>query len=210
MRERYRLFEVLVAVMIVAAGTVSAGCIRVGDEDGEHPGPESSGTGVADTGVAEGEVPSGAEPPEGTITLGDNTRIGELGSYCWGPISGTSEGVAVCADAAGIPLPPEDQALTVPRGWVLVFDYGGSGQPASVSAAAYPLGRCNVPRGPPGGRFLPPTEGRPGLEAENLQVSRLGDRAQIPVGLPEGEYVVEVSIRVPEGDAAYYFRVVMV
>jgi hypothetical protein len=33
---------------------------------------------------------------------------------------------------------------------------------------------------------------------------------QIPVNLAAGEYVVEVSVRVPKGDAAYYFRVVVV
>jgi hypothetical protein len=33
---------------------------------------------------------------------------------------------------------------------------------------------------------------------------------QIPVKLAAGEYVVEVSVQVPEGDAAYYFRVVVV
>jgi hypothetical protein len=33
---------------------------------------------------------------------------------------------------------------------------------------------------------------------------------QFPVELPTGEYIVEVSVRVPEGDAAYYFRVVVV
>jgi hypothetical protein len=32
----------------------------------------------------------------------------------------------------------------------------------------------------------------------------------MPVGLPEGGYVVGVFVRVPEGDAAYYFRVVVV
>jgi len=200
MRVRYRLFEVLVAVMIAAAGIVSAGCTGAGGEDGEHPGGASAGT--------ESASPSGSGPPESTLTLGEHTRTGTLGSYCWGPVSGAAEAVAVCADAAGIPVPPEREALTVPRGWVLVFDYGGSARPASVSATAYPLGRCDVLRGPPGGRFLSPTGRWP--EAENLRVSRLGDRAQIPVGLPEGGYVVEVSVRVPEGDAAYYFRVVMV
>lgn len=206
MRGRYRLVEVLVAVMIAAAGIASGGCTGVGGEDGEYPGPTSSGTGPADPAGAEGASPSGSEPPESTLTLGEHTRIGVLGSYCWGPVSGSTDAVAVCADAAGIPVPPEDEALTVPRGWVLVFDYDGSARPASVSAAAYPLGRRNVLRGPPGGRFLSPTERRP----ENLRVSRLGERAQIPLGLPEGEYVVEVSVQVPEGDAAYYFRVVMV
>jgi uncharacterized membrane protein len=54
------------------------------------------------------------------------------------------------------------------------------------------------------------SEGRSALQAKDLHVSRLGERVQIPVKLAEGEYVVEVSVRVPEGDAAYYFRVVVV
>ena len=54
------------------------------------------------------------------------------------------------------------------------------------------------------------SEGRSALEAKNLRVSRLGQRVQIPVNLAAGEYVVEVSVRVPKGDAAYYFRVVVV
>ena len=207
MHRRYLLFKVL--VVIAAAGIVSGGCTGIGGEDGGYPGETSSDTGPANSPGA-GEAPSGPKPPESTLTLGRRSETGVLGSYCWESVSGATEAVAVCADAAGIPVPREDEALTVPRGWVLVFDYGGSARPASVDAAAYPLGRGNKLRGPPGGRFLSPTEDRAVLEAENLQVSRLGDRAQMPVELPEGEYVVEVSVRVPEGDAAYYFRVVVV
>jgi hypothetical protein len=110
----------------------------------------------------------------------------------------------------GIPVPPEDEALTVPRGWVVVFDYGGRGRPASVDTGTYLLGRGSELRDTPSGLFLSPTEGRSASETEELRVSPLGDRAQIPVGLPEGEYVVEISVRVPEGDTAYYFRVVVV
>jgi hypothetical protein len=44
-------------------------------------------------------------------------------------------------------------------------------------------------------------EGRAALEAKDLRVSRLG---------AAGEYIVEVSVRAPEGDAAYYFRIVVV
>ena len=57
-----------------------------------------------------------------------------------------------------------------------------------------------------------PSEGRSASETEELRINRLGlgDRVQFQVELPEGQYVVEVSVRVPEGDAAYYFRVVVV
>lgn len=53
-------------------------------------------------------------------------------------------------------------------------------------------------------------EGRPELEAKDLRSSRLGERVQIPVKLATDEYVVEVYVRAPEGDAAYYFRIVVV
>ena len=48
------------------------------------------------------------------------------------------------------------------------------------------------------------------MEAKDLRSSRLGERVQIPVKLATDEYVVEVSVRAPEGDAAYYFRIVVV
>ena len=64
--------------------------------------------------------------------------------------------------------------------------------------------------GPHRGAPLVRSEERSASEAKDLRVSRLGERVQIPVKLAEGEYVVEVSVRVPEGDAAYYFRVVVV
>ena len=145
-----------------------------------------------------------------TLILGKHIVAGVLGSYCWESASGANEAVSRCADAAGIPVPTEEEALTVLRGWVVVFDYGGRGRPASVDAGTYLLGRGSELRDPPSGLFLSPTEGRSVSETEELRVSRLGDRAQIPVGLPEGEYVIEISVRVPEGDAAYYFRLVVV
>ena len=78
-----------------------------------------------------------------------------------------------------------------------------------MGARAYPLEQKSAPPSRPGGALLVPREGRPALEANGLGVSRLGYRAQVPVKLSAGEYVVEVSIVVPEGDAAYYFRVVV-
>ena len=158
------------------------------------------------------EAPSGTtKPPDGVLILGKHMVTGVLGSYCWESASGATETVSRCADAVGIPVPPEDGALTVPRGWVLVFDYGGRGWSASVDVGAYPLERgkdslSGSHRGVP----LLRSEGRSALEAKNLRVSRLGQRVQIPVNLAAGEYVVEVSVRVPKGDAAYYFRVVVV
>jgi hypothetical protein len=182
----------LIVVMVVIA---LAGCAR--DVGEAPPGPEAPNR------TTTNEWPSGTtRPPDSVLILGKHVATGVLGSYCWESASGATETVSRCADA-GIPVPPEDEALTVPRGWVLVFDFGGRGWSASVDASAYPLDRG---RGAP----LVRGEGRPALEAKDLRVSRLGERVQFPVKLAAGEYVVEVSVRAPEGDAAYYFRIVVV
>jgi hypothetical protein len=194
----------LAVLIVVVVGVALAGCAR---DAGEAP-PDP----VAPNRTTANEGPSAAtRPPESVLILGRHEATGVLGSYCWESASGASETVSGCADAAGIPVPPEDEALTVPRDWVLVFDYGGRGWSASVDVGAYPLDRGGGP--PPGpGRGAPLTrgEGRPELEAKDLRSSRLGERVQIPVKLATNEYVVEVYVRAPEGDAAYYFRIVVV
>jgi hypothetical protein len=192
----------IAALIAAVLGIALSGCAR--DVGETPPDPEAPNRTTAS------EAPSGTtKPPDGVLILGKHTVTGVLGSYCWEAASGATETVSRCADAAGIPVPPEDEALTVPRDWVLVFDYGG--RPASVDAGAYPLDRgkgslSGSDRGVP----LVRSGGRSALEAEDLRVSRLGERVQIPVTLAAGEYVMEVSVRVPEGDAAYYFRIVVV
>ena len=158
---------------------------------------------MAGCGHGAGEGPSGPKPPDSTLTLGNRSVSGVLGSYCWSSPSG-----ATCADAAGIPVPPEEEALTVPAGSGMVFDFGGSRRPTSVKAVAYPLGRGNELSGRRRGGFLVPSEGRSALTTEDLKVRRKGDRTEIPAELSPGEYVVELFVRVPGGnDATYYFRV---
>src|SRR5215208_1157797 len=194
----------IVALTLVVVETTLIGCAR--DVGGVSPRLEASNQTIAS------EAPAGpTKPPDSTLILGKHTVTGVLRSYCWEPASGTTEAVARCADATGIPVPAEDEALIVPREWVLVFDYGGRGRPASVDAGAYPLDnkKASLPA-PHVGALLEPGEGRPTLESEDLRVSRVGDRAQIPVKLAAGEYVIEVSVWVPEGDATYYCRVVVV
>jgi hypothetical protein len=194
----------LAALIVVAVGIALAGCAR--DIGEAHPNPDAPNR------TTTNERPSDTtRPPDGVLILGKHTVTGMLGSYCWEPASGATETVSRCADAAGIPVPPEDEALTVPRGWVLVFDYGGRGWSASVDVGAYPLdqGKDSL-SGPDGVAPLARSKRRSALEAKDLRISRLGERVQIPVKLAAGEYVVEASVRVPEGDAAYYFRVVVV
>jgi hypothetical protein len=194
----------IAALIVVVVGVALTGCARgVGKAS---PDPEAPNRTTAN------EAPSGtAKPPDGVLVLGKREVTGVLGSYCWESASGATETASMCVDEAGIPIPPEDEALTVPRGWVLVFDYGGRGWFASVDVGAYPLERGKrSPSNPDRGAPLVRIERRPALDAKEMRVSQLGERVQIPVKLAAGEYVVEVSVREPKGDVAYYFRVVVV
>ena len=90
-----------------------------------------------------------------------------------------------------------------------MFDYGGGqGQPESVEARAYPLKQEKqwLP-GQEGTRLMRPKGGRSMLVTEDLKVHQEDDRIAIPAELSPEEYVVEVLVGVPEGDASYYFRV---
>ncbi len=91
---------------------------------------------------------------------------------------------------------------------MLMFDYGGEGIPTSVEARTYPLEQEKkwLP-GAEGARLMRPEGEHSVLVTEDLRVSREGDRIVIPAELSPGGYVVEVLVRVPEGDASYYFRV---
>ena len=194
----------IAALLMVVVGIALTGCAR---DVGEAPtDPEAPNRATVS------EAPSGTtKPPHGVLILGKHMVTGVLGPYCWESASGPTKTVSRCVDAAGIPVPPEDEALTVPRGWVLVFDYGGRGWTASVGVGAYPLDReKDLLSGTDGGAPLVLSEGGSALEVKDLQASHLGERVQIPVKLAAGQYVVEASVRVPEGDAAYHFRVVVV
>ncbi len=195
----------IAALLLALVGIALAGCAQ---DVGEAPtNPEAPNRTTTNEEGHSGTI----KPPGGVLILGKHTVTGVLGSYCWESASGATETVSRCAAAAGIPVPPEDEALTVPRGWVLVFDYGGRGWSASVDAGAYPLDRAKGSlSGSDSGAPLVRSEGRSALEAKALRVSRLGERVQIPAKLAAGKYIVEVSVRVPEGEAAYYFRVVVV
>lgn len=132
---------------------------------------------------------SAAEPPDSTLGSGDRDVTGELGSYCWSSGSGGS-----CVDAVYPLVPEKEKTLAVPAGSDMVFDYGGEVPPNAVRAGAEPLG--------PGGE---PT----GSSPRPLETGGPGGRVTVPAELPAGDYVVDVSVTVPEGDASYYFRVVV-
>ncbi len=92
-----------------------------------------------------------------------------------------------------------------------MFNYGGEGSPDSVEVRAYPLEqKKRWLRGAEGTRLMRPKGGRSVLAAEDLRVVRReGDRTAIPAELNSGEYVVEVLVRAPRGDASYYFRITL-
>jgi hypothetical protein len=189
----------IVALIIGVVGIVFflAGCGGQAGEAPSNPGAQER--------AATHEERSISRPPDSTLSFGNQTATGELGSYCWS----SSGSPATCADAAGIPVAPDQQALTVPPGSVLMFDYGGEGKPDSVEARAYPLEQEKEwLAGPDGTRLMRPKGERSVLATEDLKVRREDDRTSILVELSSGdEYVVEVSVQVPEGDASYYFRV---
>jgi hypothetical protein len=134
-------------------------------------------------------LPSAPEPPDSTLLSGERAGTGQIGSYCWSSGSGGS-----CVDAVYPLVPGKEKTLAVEAGSGMVFDYGGEAPPDSVHAGAEPLG----PGGEPADSLSSP-----------LEVDGSGDRVTIPAELATGDYVVDVSVTVPEGDASYYFRVVV-
>jgi hypothetical protein len=138
------------------------------------------------------------EPPGSTLSYGGETVEGGLGSYCW--LMGGSGG---CADAFAIIL--GEEALEAPAGATLSFAYRGRALD-SLSVAAYKAGREVGEGGREDDMFLPPSRGE---EAKDLKVRRFGTRARIVADLPAGEYVLEASVRMPQGDASYGFRLIL-
>ncbi len=127
---------------------------------------------VAGCGQGAGEGPSGPKPPDSTLTLGNRSVSGVLGSYCW-----TSPSGATCADAAGIPVPPEE-------GW-------------GNELSGRRRGGFLVPSE---GRSALATEDL-GVRREN---DRTEIPAELPVGEYVVELFVRVP---GGNDASYYFRV---
>ena len=155
------------------------------DEAGAYQGDTTAYLEPTHRSTTASAEPTGARPPKSTLSYGTKTVTGVLGTFCW-----QSDTVGTCLDAAGVPVPDETKTLSVPAGAVMVFDYGGRSLNA-MRAAAYPLRR----------------EEQVGEEARTLRRLRNTERTEILAELTAGEYVVEVFVRVPEGDASYYFRI---
>jgi hypothetical protein len=133
-------------------------------------------------------------PPDSTLSYGGREVRGSLGSYCW-----SYGGAQGCFDVGGIPLPHNPQTLTVSSGSEMVFRYEGQRPPKKVEAGALPLGKK--------GDWVLDKRGRiihHSLKAHGSVVERT-----IPAELPPGEYAVEVFVIEPQGDASYYFHVMV-
>ena len=140
------------------------------------------------------------KPPDSILAFRDQSETGEVGSYCYG---------SVCADAPGIPVPPEGETLVVPPGADLLFDYGGEGRLSMVKTVALPLHRRSVTSYLPGD-FVEPSAEAPSPQWEQLRARPEGDRGRITAELPPGGYVISVFLKVSEGgDASYSFRVLV-
>lgn len=138
------------------------------------------------------EPSSPDHPPDSTLTYEGQTVTGVFGSYCWG---------SVCADMAGIPVPPARDRLTVPTGATLAFDFGGTGS-YRADLGTYRLDpEAETQPGPDGIRFLMPR-----VREKNLKTVRADGRAKITADLPAGEYVLSVFVRPDTGDASYFYR----
>ena len=130
------------------------------------------------------------EPPDSTLSYGGREVKGTLGSYCW-----SSNRISGCADAAWPLIPGKQKTLSVPPGSEMVFRYGGHTSPNTVEAGAYSLNKLQET-----GTMQPDRS----LKAHGAEVQRT-----IPAGLPPGEYVLEVFVTEQQGDASYYFRVMV-
>jgi hypothetical protein len=178
-------------LLVVVLVLVLAACATGQGSAGPTIAEETTAHNAEETTVLQGGGNS-RRPPESTLSYGGREVTGSLGSYCW---SYSSSGV--CADTAGQP-PPKRKTLTVPSGSEMVFRYGGQSPPKKVGAEAYPLSKNGTSTASPD-----PNRSR-SLKAHGSGVERT-----FPAELPPGEYVVDVFITVRQGDATYYFRIMV-
>jgi len=182
------------ALMTLVLALLVAGC-AAGRDDGAGSAPtqeEPTANATEETTVLKEEttVLVTPEPPDSTLSDGGREVKGTLGSYCWS--SGNS---GTCVDSIGPPIGGKQETLTVPPGSEMVFRYGGKSPPKTVEAGAYSLNKLKK-----AGVVRPDRA----LEAQGSGVQRT-----IPAELPPGEYVLDVFVKVQQGDASYYFRIMV-
>jgi hypothetical protein len=91
-----------------------------------------------------------------------------------------------------------DAGAKPPSGSEVVFRYGGQKPPKKVGATAYPLSKNDTSSASPD-----PSR------SHSLKAHGPGVERTIPAALPQGEYVVDVHVEVPQGDTSYFFRVMV-
>jgi hypothetical protein len=167
------------------------GCAAGQGGAGRTPAEETTASGTEETTIQK-RAGSRARPPDSTLSYGGQEVKGVLGSHCWGNM---------CADSVFI-VPPRKKTLTVPSGSEVVFRYGGQSSPDTVKAGAAPLKARTVPVGTSTASADP-------NHYRSLKVYGSGVERTIPAELPPGEYAVDVFVIEPQGDAVYYFRVMV-
>jgi hypothetical protein len=182
--EDYREMKVLMRLVLVL---LLAGCAAGRGDVASSTTTQEETTAYKEetTILTGGDLP---KPPDSTLSYGGREVKGTLGSYCWG-----SSKSGVCADAVWPLIPSKRNTLTVPPGSEMVFRYGGQSPPKVGKVKAYSLKKLQKT-----GTFRPDS---------TLKVHGSGVERTIPVALPQGEYVVEVHVEVPQGGTSYFFRI---
>jgi len=180
------------ALTTLVLALLVAGC-AAGRDDGAGPATtqeEPTANATEETTVLQEEttVLATPEPPDSTLSDGGREVKGMLGSYCW-----SSRGSFGCADSIWPLIPSKRKTLTMPPDSKMVFRYGGQSPPKTVEARAYSLKKLQEKEA-----TMRPDRS---LEAQGSGVQRT-----IPAKLPPGEYVLEVFVKVQQGDSSYYFR----
>jgi len=187
---RSATLKVVVMLVLVLAGCATG---EGGTDSEGHTGPavveeETTSYNPQEETTVLDEDSSLGKPPDSTLSYGRREVKGTLGSYCW-----ESGGTGVCADTMLL-VPTRKRTLAVSSDSELVFRYGRERPPKTVETTAFPLNK----KGDVSQRS------HHGLNAQGSGVER-----EIPVGLPPGEYVLDVFITVRQGDATYYFRIMV-
>lgn len=120
-----------IIAVVTTVGVILAGC----GQDAPIPPDDDSGEAhqKATEATVEKTEPRASlpKPPTGTLVFEGQRETGKLGGYCW-------EGVCI---EATFEVPPGGEALSVPSGSKLLFEYGGTPPPSKVQAKAYALVR---------------------------------------------------------------------
>lgn len=163
------------------------------------------------------DQPEEIEAPPGVLSFNGESQVGYGQVWSWAFWhEGESFNSFSATPALGAFSVPEEK-LVVCKGALIRFCYGGSQSLVESSARAFPieakdLQRCDEPLSSESSERLSLLSGfliEPAIA--QLPVSTLSSGRQIEVltDLPDGEYAVEVSVEVPQGNVSYSFHIVV-